>query len=186
MEIRINIEERNIFLSDQVTQNSVKDIIEKIIKINNSDDLIEKEIETYGLKYERKPINLYIDSFGGNIYQCFGLISVMEKSKTKINTICTGAAMSAGFIILICGHKRFAYKLSTPLYHQGSTYNFGTFKEIEESVDENKRLQKIIETIVLEKTSISEKRLKEVYDKKLDWFISADDALKLNIIDEII
>ena len=139
MVIEIEIEERDIFLCKQVDQESILTVIKKIISINNSDDVLEKEISIHGLKYERKPINLYIDSFGGSIYQCLGLISIMDKSKTKINTICTGVAMSAGFIILISGHKRFCYEKSTLMYHQGSTFILGTFKEIEECVEENKR-----------------------------------------------
>ena len=64
-------------------------------------------------------IKIYIDSYGGQVYQCFGLIGVME-SKTEIHTVCS-AAMSCGFIILINGHKRFAYRHATPLYHRVSS-----------------------------------------------------------------
>ena len=44
----------------------------------------------------------------------------------------------------------------------------------------------MLEKIVLEKTKISKDKLKQVYTEKLDWYISADEALKLNIIDEIL
>jgi ATP-dependent protease ClpP protease subunit len=58
-------------------------------------------------------------------------------SKTKIHTICTGVAMSAGFMILISGHKRFSYKHSTLLYHQASSFS-SELKKIEEDVEEMK------------------------------------------------
>ena len=97
-----------------------------------------------------------------------------------------GSCHVCGFIILISGHKRFAYKYSTPLYHQASSITFGTIKNIEEDIQETKRLQKLIEKITLDKTKISKDRLKEVYEKKIDWFMTAEEALKLSVIDEIL
>jgi ATP-dependent protease ClpP protease subunit len=94
--------------------------------------------------------------------------------------------MSCGFMILINGHRRFGYQHATPLYHQVSTGFFGNVKEMEESLVEAKRLQEKIEEMTLRKTKISKKRLKKVFDNKVDWFMSADEALKLKVIDEII
>jgi len=178
--------ERNIFFAQQVNQESIVEITKKIISINDDDDFLIKQADFLGFHYKPKPIKMYIDSYGGSIYQCLGLISIMENSKIPIHTICTGAAMSCGFMILISGHKRFAYNYSTPLYHQASSATGGTLKEIEDDVKETKRLQKIIEKITLEKTKISKEKLKEVYEKKIDWFLTAEEALKLKVIDEII
>ena len=75
---------------------------------------------------------------------------------------------------------------ATPLYHQVSTGFFGNVKEMEESLVEAKRLQEKIEEMTLRKTKISKKRLKKVFDNKVDWFMSAEEALKLKVIDEII
>jgi ATP-dependent Clp protease protease subunit len=94
--------------------------------------------------------------------------------------------MSAGFMILICGHKRFAHKLSTPLYHQVSSGAIGTAKEIEEKVVEIKRLQDQLESIVKEKTDISKKKLREIFDTKKDWYMTSEEALELNVVDEIL
>ena len=94
---------------------------------------------------------------------------VIENSKTPVWTIVTGCAMSCGFMMLICGHRRFAHKLSTPLYHQVSSGGWGTLKELEANLEETKRLQKILEKITLEKTEISKARLKEVFEQKIDW-----------------
>jgi ATP-dependent Clp protease protease subunit len=59
-----------------------------------------------GLNIKSSPIVIYIDSYGGSVYQCLGLISVMMNSKTKIHTI-TGVANECN-MILISGHKRFS------------------------------------------------------------------------------
>lgn len=178
--------ERNIFFTRQVDQASIADITQKIIEINDDDRRLKKLYDIYDIEYNPKPIKIWIDSYGGSVYQCFGLLSVMKKSKTPIHTIVTGCAMSAGFMILICGHKRFAHELSTPLYHQVSSGAWGTLKELEQNIEETKRLQKMLEEIVLDKTDISRDKLKEVYEGKIDWFMSAEKALKLKVVDEII
>ena len=94
--------------------------------------------------------------------------------------------MSAGFMILICGHKRFAHKLSTPLYHQVSSGAIGTAKEIEEKVVEIKRLQEQLESVVREKTNISKKKLKDIFEYQKDWYMTSEEALELNVVDEIL
>ena len=177
---------RDLFFNKQVDQNTIGDLTQKIIEINQDDEHLKKVYAIYNLNYEPDPIKIYIDSYGGYVYQCFGLLSVMERSQTPIHTIVTGCAMSCGFMMLICGHKRFALKLSTPLYHQVSSGAWGTVKELEESVEESKRLQKILESIVKDKTDITKKRLREILETKKDWFMTSKEALELNVVDEIL
>jgi ATP-dependent Clp protease protease subunit len=178
--------DRNLYLPDQVTQKTMNSLTKAIIDINENDALLSKLYDVYGVGYTPAPIKIYIDSYGGQVYQCFGLLGVMKKSQTPIHTIVTGAAMSCGFMILISGHKRFGYSLSTPLYHQVSTGFYGKIQDMEESLKETKRLQKKIEEITLDRTRITEKELKKILRKKIDWYMSAEEALKLGVIDEII
>ena len=177
---------RNLYLPKQVDQASMNELTKSIIEINEDDAHLKKLYAVYGLNYDPKPINIYIDSYGGQVYQCFGLIGVMERSETKIHTIVTGAAMSCGFIILINGHKRFAYRHATPLYHQVSSGFFGKVKDLEEKLEETKRLQKKIEDMTLRLTKISKKKLSDILKNKIDWFMTADSALELGVIDEIL
>jgi ATP-dependent Clp protease protease subunit len=178
--------ERNLYLPKQVDQASMNDLTKSIIEINEHDAHLKKLYKVYDLEYKPKPIKIIIDSYGGMVYQCFGLIGVMESSKTPIHTICSGAAMSCGFIILINGHKRFGYKHSTPLYHQVSTGFWGKVQDMEESLEQTKKLQKKIEDMTVDRTNISKKKLKEILKNKIDWYMDAKEAKSLGVIDEII
>ena len=177
---------RNLYLPEQVNQESMNKLTKSIIEINESDEYLQKLYALNGIEFTPAPIKMYIDSYGGAVYQCFGLLGVMEKSTTPIHTIVTGAAMSCGFMILISGHKRFGYELSTPLYHQVYTGFRGKVQDMEESLEETKRLQKKIEDITFQKTNISRKKLTEILKKKVDWHMTAEEALSLGVIDEII
>ena len=177
---------RKLFFSDDINEKSVSKIIQRIIEINEADDHLEVVYGMYGFTYTPPPIELYIDSYGGNIYQGFGIVGAIETSKTLVYTYVTGAAMSAGFLMLLAGDKRFAYPYATILYHQISNWSGGELKYLKDTFDETNRLQKQMEEFVLRRSNISKSKLKEIYEQKLDWFMSAEEALELGIIDEII
>lgn len=177
---------RNLYLNKQVDQDSIGELTKEIININEEDEHIEKLYDVHNLAYKPKPIKIFIDSYGGSVYQCLGLISIIEKSKIPIHTIAIGAAMSAGFDILICGHKRFCYSLATIMYHQVFHRTSGETKKMEEDLIETKRLQKKMEDMVIAKTKITKEKLKEVYKSKIDWYMSARQALKYGVVDKIL
>ena len=57
---------------------------------------------------------------------------------------------------------------------------------MEESLAETKRLQKKIETLTLQRTNIPKKKLQQVLKNKIDWHMSAEEALGLGVIDGIV
>ena len=178
--------DRNLYLANQVDQESINKLTKSIIQINESDFEIKKISALYDFTYQPKPIKIYIDSYGGQVYQCFGLLSIIENSNTPIYTIVTGCAMSCGFLIAIHGNHRKVYENATLMYHQVSSGVHGTAKEIEEEVIEIKRLQEKIEDMTKKYTKINSKQLEKIYKKKKDWYLDAKDAVKWGCADEIV
>jgi ATP-dependent Clp protease protease subunit len=178
--------ERTLFFAKQVDQASIETLTKNILEINENDELLKKLYSVYELEYSPKPIKIMIDSFGGSVYAILGLLAIIDKSETPVHTYVTGAAMSCGFMLLIHGHKRFAYKHATPLYHQVGSGAFGKVKDMEEKLEETKRLQELLERLTLEKTNITAKKLERVYRTKKDWYMTAKEALKLGVVDEIV
>lgn len=178
--------ERNLYFHQGVDEDTVGELTKNIISINENDDLISRIYDAYDLDYKPKPIKVYIDSYGGQVNQILGLVSIFEASETPIHTIVTGVAMSAGMIMSISGHKRFAHARSTIMIHQLSAGAWGTLTDVEEFVEEMKRLQDKMESVIVEKTKIPKTKLKEIRDRKIDWYLDANQALELGLIDEII
>lgn len=177
---------RDLFFTEQVDQYSVAEISQSIISINKNDEYLSKLYPVYGLNYNPAPIKIFIDSYGGSVYQCFGLLSIMDNSKTPIHTIVTGTAMSCGFMMAIHGHKRFAMRNSTLMFHQVGHAVWGKLKDMEEEISEIQRLQKRIMEMVVKRTKISLAKLEENYKTKTDWYMDADEALANGVIDEIL
>jgi ATP-dependent Clp protease protease subunit len=178
------LNKRNIILNGEIDDNVIETIVMQIYKFNEEDDKKEKEEVNY--RRYNSPINIYINSNGGNIYNLLSVVSAIDSSKTPIHTFALGKAMSAGFIILISGHKRYCQKYSIILIHQSSTGIRGLLSNIELELKQAKYLEQIVDKITTDKTNITFDQLKDIYEKRLDWYIGAKEALELGIVDEII
>ena len=185
----INLEKphpRNLFLAQQVDQDTMNVLSKSIIEIREHDVYLEGYYKLHDLAYKPKPIILHIDSYGGSVYQCFGLLSIMKSTGTPVNTVITGCARSCGFMLAIHGAHRSIHKYGTMMYHQVSSGTVGKVADIKEDLFEAKRLQKQIEAMTLDLTKITKSKLEKVYKRKQDWYIDAKTAVKLGCADEII
>lgn len=179
--------ERSLFFSAQFDQKTIMELSKSIIEINDNDVLLSQTYKPLGVTIAPKPIKIYIDSYGGSVYQCLGLIGIIENSQTPVYTICTGAAMSCGFLLLLAGHKRFAYKHATMMYHQiSSGQEHMKIQDIVEDLRECERLQTWIEDLTIRKTKLKRKQLYKNRERKVDWMFTSDEALAMGIIDDIL
>lgn len=135
-------------------------------------------------KEELKPIYILIHSFGGDGFQCAFFCDLLIASRIPIITVAMGSAMSAGFEILIAGHKRFAFRHSQTLVHAGYASFQGTQSEIEEFQKNNKKQLEKTKEYVLSRTNIDEKMFNKNRNK--DWYITGDDLITYHVVDKII
>lgn len=169
---------RIIVLGDIDTIN-VNYAIEDILNIND-DDIKKKRKSTYN------PIKLIINSPGGDVYAALGLIDVIKNSTTPIHTYCYGHAMSAGFFIFVCGHRRFSGKLATFMYHDVSTYFDSTVTSLRREMGELDRLVKVVDKVVIEHTNIQIEYLDSIKERHENKYFTSEEAKELGIIDEIL
>lgn len=127
-------------------------------------------------------ISIYINSYGGYIYDGLGIIDAMNLIKSPVKTVCIGKAMSMAAIILICGKTRYATENATIMLHEPSGGTIGTFREVETTYKEIERTKNILYGIIRKKTNISDPE--DILDR--DVYYTPIDAKKLNIIDEIL
>ena len=173
---------RIFYLSDNVDNESLGKLIWSILLIIKIDD----EKEEKEKNYKREPIKLYINSYGGEVYDMWGLINVILNSKTPIYTYCTGYAMSAAFEIFLAGHKRYCYEYSTFMYHQMNCSRQGKYQDIVEDRDEMDWLNKMNEEYVINRTKFDDTIIKEIREKKRDFYIHSNKAVEYGIVDEIL
>lgn len=170
---------RKILLSDYIKADAVKNIVEKIMEINHDDDLKEAEYKDW----ERKPIKLFINSFGGSIYDGLALIDIIKQSKTPVYTISIGSSMSMGFWIYLAGHKRYVGEHATLMFHDGASWVWDKTETIKQELNEMLRLQKIICNEITSTSLVKQETLDDYITRKAEWYIPADDAIKLKLAD---
>ena len=175
---------RSIILSNDIDNETVEEVMQFIIDVNAHDEDFENQIKDY----ERKPIKVIINSFGGSIYDGFALVGVIENSITPIHTYCYGIAMSMALPIFAAGHVRFMSKFSTLMYHEAlNNYpQFDKLSIIKDDLDECNRIMKQYDEILLLNSTVSQKQLDDVKKSRRDWYFTAEEALKYGMVDEII
>ena len=179
MRLTSAIKHRRIFLSNEVDRESIFEVLYFLDRLY----ILDKKSNT------KEPIEIIINSYGGIIYHGLSLISKIEQLKNEGYTIITtvsGIAMSMGFMIALVGSIRQSYKYATFLCHQPSSSTWGTLQELEDGVDETKRLWNLMKKIIMENTNVSEKVLDDMKIMKQDWILSPKEALELKIIDKIL
>ncbi len=171
--------QRVLILDSIITTDTVAEM-KYYIKVWNHEDQM-KDLSAN----ERIPIKLYINSDGGSLIDAMALIDYMQASITPIYTINEGSACSAGGLILMAGHKRFAYGSSIFLLHDGSTAFGGDLNKVIDMAKFTQAYENdVVRPFVLAHTNIT----LEDYETnhRRDWFMTTKDMLKYGVIDEVI
>lgn len=153
--------------------------VDSIIRFWNSvDDEENISIE------DRKPIKIFIHSPGGLLTSTFTMIDAIKMSKTPVYTIAVGEVYSGGFFTFLAGHKKLAYPHASFLYHEGATANGGDANKFRNFAKFYEIQLEQLKQIVLNNSSITE----EEYEKHIkdDWWLTAEEAVKYGIADEIL
>ena len=194
MEIKqLEPNEKVITFFGEIKSSSVESAIKEIVKINLTDQVYIQQCSQWAIDNKMSPmpvtitpIQLYLSTYGGGCYDGLSLYDVIETSRTPIEVVCTGKIMSMGIIVALGAKVRKGYRNTTFMIHQVSGFSFGTLKDMEETVAEVSRVNSMLFKVIKNKTKITDDQLNEVIKNKKDWFISADEALQLGILTEII
>lgn len=170
------LQNNNLFLIEEVDRESVATLQAELFYLTSKMTPEESEVD---------PITIYINSPGGEVYSCLGLYDVMQLFINQgyvIRTINIGCAASAAAVILLSGSKGHRYCLpnSTVMLHQPSGGTYGPVTDMKIAVEEADRLKKIMNNIVRQHAGDEVVELME-----RDAWISPEEALKFNLIDEI-
>lgn len=167
------IDHRIIFLSTEMDSDSCNIIKAQLLYLESIDP--------------EKDITIYIDSPGGSVYSGLGILDTMEYIQNDIVTVNTGLAASMAALVLCSGTKgkRKALRRSRTMIHQPLGYTgFAQASDIEIDAREINSLKKELYEIISEKTGQKYDRVYKDGDR--DYWMSAEDAKKYGMIDEII
>jgi len=134
-----------------------------------------------------KEMVMYINSPGGEVTAALAIYDTMQFVKSPVSTICIGLAASAAAVILSAGTKgkRFALPNSEIMIHQVAMEGVGgQASEIEITTKEILKIKARLNDVLVKHTGQNIKKIEKDTDR--DYFMSADEAKKYGLIDEII
>lgn len=143
-----------------------------------------RAMERMAIDHPRTPIEIHMNSYGGDPYAMFALYDVMQASTCQIKFYGKGAIMSAATWIMCGADERHLYPNTRVMVHNGSADHWGKVTDIEISVEEEKFLQKKLEEIYAENSRMPLSFWHEVC--KRDLYLSAEETIQLGLADRIV
>jgi len=170
-----SVEECGIFLlMDEISDATCKDVIQFIISKN-----LTKPYPKY--------LQLIINSGGGDLQAAFAVIDTMKGSAIPVHTVGLGCVASAAVLIFIAGvkGKRTLTPNTSILSHQYSWGTYGKEHELFSTVKEYELTTKRMLQHYKKCTGLTEKKIREHLLPPQDVWLSATEAKKLGLCDNI-
>ena len=133
------------------------------------------------------PIEIVFSSPGGSIIDGFELFDFIQYLRGKGHTITTGSlgmAASMAGILLQAGDVRWIGHQAWLMIHRAAFGAIGKTYEIEDEVKLVKRIEGRILDIFTSRSNLTKHKIIRNWDRK-DWWIDADEALEMGLVDEV-
>jgi ATP-dependent Clp protease protease subunit len=166
------LKERIVFLGTPIDDNVANLIIAQLLFLAAEDP--------------DKDIYLYINSPGGIVSSGMAIFDTMNYVKPDVVTNCVGQAASMGAVLLAAGAKgkRFALPHARVMIHQPLGGVEGQATDIEIHTKEILRIREVLNSILSGTTGQTLEKIAKDTDR--NYFMSAEEAKKYGIIDEVI
>jgi len=166
------LKERIIFLGTDINEHVASLVIAQLLWLAAEDP--------------EKDIQFYINSPGGYVSAGLAIYDTMQYVQPDVSTICMGQAASMGALLLAAGAKgkRFTLPHSRIMIHQPAGGAQGQASDIEIHAREILTLRERLNQILAKHTGQPLTQIEKDTDR--NFFMSAEDAVKYGIVDEVL
>jgi len=166
------LQERVVLLGTPIDNEVATSIVAQLLFLQHSDP--------------ERDIWFYINSPGGIVYDALAIYDTMQFIKSPVHTYGIGVQASAAAFLLGSGEKgkRFILPNATVMIHQPSSGTRGKVTDMEIDLKEGLRLKKVLNEIMAKNTGQPLKRVE--VDMERDFWMSAEEAKKYGVVDEVI
>ena len=166
------LKNRIVFVGTPISDQTANLIVAQLLYLSNEDS--------------EAPIQMYINSPGGQIYAGLAIYDTMQMISNPINTVAVGVTASFGTVLLTAGTpgQRYALPHATIHLHQPLGGAQGQATDIEIQAKEILRLRKKLNSILSQHTGQSEEKIQE--DTERDYWLTAKDAVAYGLVDKVL
>lgn len=179
---------RTINLYGDISEQKSEAVVGALLYLENSSHVV---LEEKPESIVARPITMMISTHGGVASDMFSILDVMDMIKKRtcdIETCGIGKVMSAGVPILAAGTKgrRKVGKNCRIMLHNVLAGTGGTIFSMENELEEIKWVQERYIECLASYTKLTKAKIKKLLKTQKDIYISAEEAIKMGIADEII
>ena len=185
---------RTINLYGDITEHKGADVVAALLYLENNSHTVTQEDprdpESRDVIVARS-ISMMVSTHGGSASDMFSILDVMDMVKERtcdIETFGIGKVMSAGVPILAAGTKgrRNIGRNCRIMLHNVMAGTGGTIFSIENELEEIKWVQERYIECLAGYTKLTPTKIKKLLKSQKDVYISAEEAIKMGIADQII
>ncbi len=172
----------NLYLYDEIEGNSTDLWTGDVIESSTSANTIAKLIEDAGDVAE---INVYINSYGGDVKEGLGIYSQLQRSPAKVTAYIDGFACSIASVIAMAADTVVMNPTSLMMIHKAWTVAVGNAAELRKTADDLEIIDVAIRQAYMSKCgeTMDENALTELLDA--ETWLPAAQCLELGLCDEI-
>ena len=172
----------------QLTQNN-NEVDIQIYGDITSWDWYESDVSSYTLSkqiegLECDQINVYINSYGGEVAEGLAIYNQLKRHKAKVKTVCDGFACSAASVIFMAGDERVMSTASLLMIHNAWTYASGNAKELRKQADDLDTITQASINAYMQEVNITEDELRQMLDN--ETWIAPQEAIEKGFITSIV
>lgn len=150
---------------------------------------LESDISSYTLSKELESldvdiINVYINSYGGEVAEGLAIYNSLKRHKAKIKTYADGFACSIASVIFMAGDERIMSNASLLMIHNAWTYTAGNANELRKQADDLDTITQASVNAYLNAINISEDELKQLLDN--ETWLSPQSALEMGFATSVV
>jgi len=177
----VDIKNRKIYFGsplDGIDNESIGDFTQASI------ELAVRALHKLSADAPGKPIEIYMNSYGGSPYDMLRLHDEILASPCQIKFIGSGVIMSAATWIMVACDERLLHPNTTVMVHDGTDGFEGKHTDAQIQAAEMKRLQ----TLLYQIYAVNSRMPKEFWEDvcQRDLYLTADEAIMLGLADKII
>lgn len=150
----------------------------------NETDVSANDIITSLQGVHASKIDVYINSYGGEVAQGVAIYNALKRHKAKVTTYVDGFACSIASVIAMAGDVRKMYSNSLLMIHNAWTVAQGNAEELEKAAEDLKVINEAAKQAYREVVNISEEELTAMLNA--ETWITADKAVEMGFATEIV
>ena len=185
---------RSMLLVGDITEDLCKDVISGLWFLRKSAKITvpvnPEDLDCEETKEIVRPFEIIISTNGGNADDMFAIYDAMRlvRKEVDIETFGLGKVMSAGVLILAAGTKgkRRIGKHCRLMVHSINGGSAGSMHQLDNEMKEMKVIQELYIKALCEETKMTQRQFRGLLKKKINIYLTADEAILYGFADEIV